>query len=379
MKARLIDYLACPDCGGELHLGETVIEKQEIVSGKIDCVGCKRDFLIERGIPRLLPSNLGALDAEVADSFGWEWNNFDEIRPEYHQQFLDWVAPLTPADFVGKRVLEGGCGKGRHSSLAAKFGAMEVFAVDLGSAVEAAYRNTRHLDAVHVIQGDIAHLPLKRCADLAFSVGVLHHLPEPRKGFRALVDKVVEGGRIAVWVYGYEGNEWIVGLVDPIRNQVTSRLPRRLLYELARPLGYLVAGAAKQVYQPLSLRSGLLATLYGRLFYKDYLTYIARLPVREIHSIVFDQLVTRVAHYLRREEVASWFEDERLGEVELTRHNGNSWRAGARLRETEPRAQEKIAESFTEPGSPEKTGGKSPRKRVGNGAATRKAPGPRRP
>jgi SAM-dependent methyltransferase len=209
----------------------------------------------------------------------------------------------------------------------AGFGARDVFAVDLGSAVEAAFRNTRDLEAVHVIQGDITHLPLKRCAELAFSVGVLHHLPDPRPGFRGLIDRLEPGGRIAVWVYGREGNEWIVDFVDPLRTRVTSRAPRRLLYELARPLGWAIAAASKGVYAPLQH----VPALHERLFYREYLTYIARLPVREIHSIVFDHLVTPVAHYLRRDEVAAWFADPRLEQVAIERHNGNSWRGQARL------------------------------------------------
>src|SRR5439155_22491111 len=122
-------------------------------------------------------------------------------------------------------------------------------------------------------------------------------------------------------------NEWIVDFVDPVRTRLTSRVPRRLLYEMARPLGWAVAAASKGVYAPLRK----LPPLHARLFYRDYLTYIARLPVREIHSIVFDQLVTPVAHYLRREEVAAWFDDARLVEVAIERHNGNSWRGRARL------------------------------------------------
>jgi len=329
MRARLVQYLACPDCGGELALRQAASEGDHVVEGALDCGGCRRQFAIARGVPRLLPSGIGALDEEVAAGFGWEWNRFDELRPEYRQQFLDWVRPLSPDDFRGKRVVEGGCGKGRHSAVVAGFGAGEVFAVDLGSAVEAAFRNTRALENVHVIQGDVAQLPLKRCAEVAFSVGVLHHLPDPARGFRGLLDRLLPGGRIAVWVYGYEGNEWIVDFVDPVRTRLTSRVPRRLLYEVARPLGWAVAAASKGVYAPLAK----LPPLHRRLFYQEYLTYIARLPWREIHSIVFDQLVTPVAHYLRREEVAAWFDDERLRAVSIERHNGNSWRGQARLEE----------------------------------------------
>jgi SAM-dependent methyltransferase len=327
MKPRLLDFLACPDCGGDLKLVRERSEAGEILDGELRCSGCGRELPIVRGVPRLLPLGLEALAAEVADGFGWEWNRFDELRPEYEQQFLDWVSPLEPADFVDKRVLEGGCGKGRHTRLVASFGARDVFAVDLGSAVEAAFRNAGREEAVHVIQGDLAHLPLKPVADLAFSVGVLHHMPDPESGFRALVDHLAPGGRIAVWVYGREGNEWIVHLVDPVRTRVTAKLPRGLLYQATRPLGWLVAGVSKG-YGALAERA---PALHRRLAYREYLTYIARLPAREIHTIVFDQLVTPVAHYLTREEVEEWLRDPRLAGVVVERHNGNSWRAHAHL------------------------------------------------
>jgi uncharacterized protein YbaR (Trm112 family) len=328
MKPRLVEFLACPDCKGALRLGRAEREGDEIVDGELHCHGCKRTFAIARGVPRLLPTGVPDLAQEVAEGFGWQWNRFDEIRPEYRKQFLDWVRPLGADDFLGKRVLEGGCGKGRHSAIVAGFGATDVFAVDLGSAVEAAYRNTRHLDAVHVIQGDITKLPLKRCADVAFSVGVLHHLPDPVSGFRSLADHVVRGGRIAVWVYGHEGNEWIVNLVNPVRNTVTSKMSRPLLYQLSWPLGLAVAGASKGLYAPLAR---LAPSLHEKLFYKDYLTYIAHLPTREIHNIVFDQLVTPVAYYLKREEVEAWFDEPRFHDFQIERHNGNSWRASARV------------------------------------------------
>jgi hypothetical protein len=61
---------------------------------------------------------------------------------------------------------------------------------------------------------------------LAYSIGVIHHLPVPKSGFLALCSHVKPGGRVAAWVYGKEGNLWIEKLVDPIRKNITSRLPR---------------------------------------------------------------------------------------------------------------------------------------------------------
>ncbi len=133
------------------------------------------------------------------------------MHPEFEAQFLDWVHPLRPEFFRGKRVLDAGCGIGRHAYYAASYGASEVVALDLSGAVETARRNLESFDNVDVVQGDLLRPPFRTAAqgggfDLVYSIGVLHHLPDPHAGFRKLVEYVRPGGTIAVWVYGHENN-----------------------------------------------------------------------------------------------------------------------------------------------------------------------------
>src|SRR2546426_12242274 len=133
------------------------------------------------------------------------------------------MAPVGKDAFAGRRVLDAGCGKGRHLRLAAAFGAKEVIGVDLGPTVDAAAQNTADLDIVHVVQGDLTRPPFRlESVDLIYSIGVLHHLPEPEAGFRALSPLLVPGGRFVAWLYAREGNGWGLALVDPAR-----RLPGR--------------------------------------------------------------------------------------------------------------------------------------------------------
>jgi SAM-dependent methyltransferase len=110
------------------------------------------------------------------------------------------LLPVNREFFKDKVVLEGGCGKGRHTQLAAQFGARDVIGVDLSDAVETAFAATRHLPNAHIVQTDIFNLPFARAFDYAFSVGVLHHLPDPRGGFKSLVSKVKPGGHMSAWI-----------------------------------------------------------------------------------------------------------------------------------------------------------------------------------
>src|SRR5256884_2810395 len=171
----------------------------------LNCQSCDHTWPIVRGVPRFAAINEVAQDkATTAEKFGWQWQHFNQFEAGYENQFLAWIAPVTREFFKDKVVLEGGCGKGRHTQLAAQFGARDVIGIDLSDAVETAFAATRELPNAHIVQADIYNLPFARVFDYAFSIGVLHHLPDPRAGFQSLTSKVKPGGYMSAWVYGAE-------------------------------------------------------------------------------------------------------------------------------------------------------------------------------
>ena len=323
MRRRLLEWLACPACQGAIALSRAVPEADDIREGELACGACGARYPIERGIPRLLPPALAAEAVATAERFGYEWTRFAEIRPEYEAQMLGWIAPVGRDAFVGQRVLDAGCGKGRHLRLAAAFGAKEVIGIDLGPAVDAAAQNTVDLDNVHVVQGDLTRPPFRpKTMDLIYSIGVLHHLPEPEAGFRALAPLLVPGGRFVAWLYAREGNGWVLALVDPTR-RLTSRLPLPLVRGLAWVLTVPLWIALRLLYAPARTRPRLARALP----YSGYLTDLVPFPFREVHSIAFDQFLAPVAHYMRRAHVERCFAEGGLTLDSLRWHHANSWAA----------------------------------------------------
>lgn len=322
MKQSLLSLLVCPACHNPLEARVDATDGAEIMEGALLCRGCSAEFPILRGIPRFLAQSLTADQKATADAFAYEWTHYSELTEADSREFLAWIAPLTPASFKDRVVLDGGCGKGRHIFLAAQFGARTVVGIDLSNAVEAAYQNTRDLPNVHVIQADICNLPFAAPFDLAYSIGVLHHLPVPKKGFLALTKHIKPGGRIAAWVYGREGNLWIVKLVDPIRKNVTSRLPRVVTRCLCIFPAVTLYLALKLLYRPARR----MAWLKRALPYSDYLCSISDYSFAENFWNVFDQLVAPTAYYHTQEEVIDWFQSAGLAEVTISSHNSNSWR-----------------------------------------------------
>ncbi len=331
MKPSLLKYLICPECARDLRARADEVDGQEILSGELACTHCQRAFKIVRGVPRF--ADLADIEAEkqaTADKFGWSWQEFTQDDEKYDQEFLGWIAPVRPEFFKDKVVLEGGCGKGRHTRRVAGWGARDIIAVDLSAAVEVAFESTRSLENAHIIQADIYQLPLRPEFDYAFSVGVLHHLPDPRAGFRALVAKVKPGGHASAWVYGAENNQWIVRFVNPLREYVTSRMPSRLLFHLAKVPTAIMYAASKLVYGPLNRSAGG-RRIASRLFYNDYLEFVSGFSWREQHNIVFDHLVAPTAFYISGDEFEDWWRDVHASDVVIGWRNKNSWRGFGRV------------------------------------------------
>ncbi|MBI3892419.1 MAG: methyltransferase domain-containing protein [Candidatus Wallbacteria bacterium] len=326
MRARLLDFLCCPGCKAAFRVDEREREDDEILEGELVCTGCGVRYPVTRGVPRILPAELRQETRQSAINFGGSWERFGSLKEAYRNQFLDWIRfhSLDEEFFRDKVILDFGCGKGRHSYLSSRFGAKEVIGIDVSSAVDVAYRNTRHLRNVHILQTDIYALPLKAATfDYVFSIGVLHHLPAPEQGFRIALSMVRPGGSISIWVYGRENNGWIIYGVNPIRS-LTSKLPLELLYWLSVPLALLLHSILQLIYQPLD---DLAPSLAKHLFYRDYLLYISQFNFNEIHHIIVDHLTAPVAYYLRREEVEAWFHRAGVQHVMMRWHNANSWSA----------------------------------------------------
>ncbi len=252
---------------------------------------------IDRGVPRLLPdnSNRSAERENTAARFGFEWNEFSDFDvAEETKSMATWFEPRKLSDLGGLTVFDAGCGMGRHATIAANHGVRQLVGIDLGNSVDAAFANTRHIPAVCIVQGDIYHPPLKNARfDAAYSIGVLHHLPDPKCGFAALASKVKHGGWFHVWVYGREGNAWLLWALNPIR-RLTSRMPLGLVKSIAGMIAVPVALAAKTVYRLPGV---------GRLLpYGDYMRWLSSGSFPKIHAIVFDQLLAPVAYYMRKSE-----------------------------------------------------------------------------
>jgi len=236
-----------------------------------------------------------------SDRFGYEWNKYSYLHPNYEKQFRNWTYPLTPDDFRGKAVLDAGCGMGRNSVWPLQWGAKKVVAFDCDNkSLDAAKKNLSSYPQAQVVFSSIYDIAWKNEFDIAFSIGVIHHLKDPKKGIQNMVAALKPGGKLLLWVYSYEGNEWIVKYVNPVRKNITSRLPLGLVHFLA----YFASAPLWAFVKIFRGPSGYLKQLSGFRFW-------------HIHSIVFDQLIPDVANYWTRDEARNLLDGSGLSQIQV--------------------------------------------------------------
>ncbi len=299
MKKRLLQYLACPTCGGVLELTVQQSEGEEIKEGVLQCP-CGSAFPIIRSIPRMVKS-ISGLKQKTAKSFGFEWNRFHQMFAAYRINFLNYIDPIKESFFKDKIILDAGCGVGRHTYWAAKFDAREVIGIDFSEAVEASYENTKNLPNVHIIQADIYNLPFKKeTFDFAFSIGVLHHLPDPEKGFQSIIPCIKKGGTYSIWVYGEKYNFSNVYIYEILR-KATRHIPHQFLYYLCYlpAIGVEITNRIYKTLQKTSLTKPLAALIPFK--------YYSLFPFEVKLNDAFDVFATPKSTYWQKEQIDDWY------------------------------------------------------------------------
>ncbi len=240
--------------------------------------------------------------------FGYEWSRYRRIIPEYEGQFAAWTVPISKEEWKGKAVLDAGCGTGRNSLWPLKYGASRVMAFDVDPRTVAVARtNLAEHEHCEVTEASIYDLPWKDEFDVTFSIGVIHHLEDPRKAVANLVAATKPGGTVLIWVYGWEGHTGMKRAINAIR-KVTCKFPLGLLSALVWPFS-------------------LVWWVYTRIgpHNHPYLAQFRSSPLWHLHSILFDQLLPPIANYWRKEEAMALFDGLEIEDLQAEWINKGSW------------------------------------------------------
>lgn len=249
------------------------------------------------------------LAAGSPDRFGYSWHIFSDVLPVHEEQFRRWTSGLASEDWQGKEFLDVGCGIGRNSYWAMKWGAARGLCIDVDDrSLAAARRNLACFPAARVEHRSAYEIKEANRFDIVFSIGVLHHIDSPDVAVAQMVKAAKPGGCVMAWLYGHENNEWIVRWFDPLRNLIFRHAPLPMVYYTSHVLTALLW---------LALRLGLSRIEYFRL--------IRSFSFRHLQAIVFDHMIPKIAKYYRRDEATALFERAGLENIRTFWVNEMSW------------------------------------------------------
>jgi SAM-dependent methyltransferase len=296
--AWMVEHLRCPRCG------TTLVPEGSGVSCRQDHQFPERSGYLDFSAQ----SRIDETTMRTFSSFGYEWNAFDEIREEDESFATIYFRDLDLPGLAGGRGLDAGCGKGRFTRILARH-LKSVVALDGSDAVHAAVHNLQDLENASVIRADL-RLPVfaPETFDFISSLGVLHHLEDPRDGFFQLVKSLAPGGQILVYLYSrpeqLDVRAAALASASVVR-RLTVRLPHPLLKALSRPVAALLfAGVVLPGILGDRLRMGPLQRL-PMSTYRDK-------PFRSLVLDTFDRLSSPIEHRYTWAELEPWFAEAKL-------------------------------------------------------------------
>jgi len=256
-------------------------------------------------------------------SFGKQWRYFSRMHPVFYQDLFRYMGPLDRTFFEGKLGLDAGCGFGRHAYYASHLGA-EMVAVDFSQAVESASRNLQRLPNAHVVQANLYWLPFRPGTfDFIYSLGVLHHLPDPESGFRGLVPLLKPGGTIIIWVYS-DTRRWLNRTLEMVR-RVTTRLPAPVVRVVSLVAGVVDYSGFVVPYKALR-RIPRIGPQIDRLAWKRVKLY-SQYPFTVAWADWFDRLAAPYRAYYDGPTLQRWLAQMRLTNIQVSPTEAYGWRA----------------------------------------------------
>lgn len=209
MHPKFINYLCCPETQDDLTLKPMLVNNAGmVIEGELISSSGKR-YPIIRGIPRFISKEY------YVSSFGYEWKRWPRVQfesenigraMEGHTTRMWEAITMVEMNLVqNKSIIEFGCGPGRFLDVVRQKGGKAI-GIDMSFAVEVARKNFQDDPDVLIVQGDIFKPPFKQGVfDGGYTIGVLHHTPDPSAGLKSMVKIIKTGGWVSCVVYPNEG------------------------------------------------------------------------------------------------------------------------------------------------------------------------------
>lgn len=241
---------------------------------------------------------------ETVAGFGDEWRRFDQsaLRPEERNAIWAEYFGIFPEDYLDdeKRGADFGVGSGRWAAVIAPK-VKELICVDASDeALEVAKANLLGCGSCTFVHRTINDSGIEpESLDFAYSLGVLHHIPDTRQAMQACVDSLKPGAPFLVYLYYRFDNKprWYAKLwaVTEVARRIVSRTPHGLRYAVSQVI-------AVAVYWPLA-RFARLAELVGLGIGNFPLTYYRTKSLYVMRTDALDRFGTQLEQRFTKSEI----------------------------------------------------------------------------
>lgn len=257
-------------------------------------------------------------DQTISD-FGDQWGRFTDNQGWYGstELFEDIVTPLLEVKCLdGAKVAEIGSGTGRIVGMLLDTGVDHVYAIEPSSeAFRSLSQNVQRMprqDHVTAINKRGDDWRTSKELDYVFSIGVIHHIPDPRPVLQNAFSALHPGGRLFLWLYGYEGNEFYVRTVGLLRT-LTTRVPHFCLNIIVELMYFLLV-----CYRHVSK--------IRRLPLHDYIENVLwPISPQKRKLVIYDQLNPAYAKYYRKDEAVQLLRSAGFVDIRIHHRHGYSW------------------------------------------------------
>lgn len=368
MRRRLLRWLVCPSCQGDLNLliseskrlsldaaARAVLEASpvsvesadeievDVEKGALACDECGVYYPIYNGVPRMLtyPTKVAEVfanenrkwieenlnghrlpaqtppqgEADVLRNFSTEWQEYEwtgdsywNTTPENMLRIKRYELGLARHTLRHKLVLEVGIGIGGTGDLLTRHEDCELVGLDLGYAVDQARRYFGENPLFHIVQASVFAPPFKsQTFDVVYSHGVLHHTYSTREAFNRIAPLTKPNGMLYVWLYSHEQEK-----ATPLRRALMG------VEHVARPvISRLPSALQTGLLLPTLPLYMLRQNVYER--YKYGKKTAARYGWNEALHAARDRLTPPFAYRHSYEEVADWFRAAEYDDLEMLR------------------------------------------------------------
>jgi ubiquinone/menaquinone biosynthesis C-methylase UbiE len=261
------------------------------------------------------------VDPDVAAGFGHEWSTFRQGEHEFspadreaifRSYFHIFPWDELPPDPVG---IDVGCGSGRWSVMVAPKVAHLHLLDASPDALAVARQNLAEAANVSFHLASVGNIPIDdNSLDFAFSLGVLHHVPDTAAAIRAIAAKLRSGAPFLIYLYyALDNRPWwyrAIWRLSNIFRVLISSLPPTVRLIISQTI-------AAIVYWPLARsaalveRMGFSAAGIPLEFYRHRKFYVMR-------TDAYDRFCTSLEQRFTRRQIEQMLTEAGFGEIRFS-------------------------------------------------------------